>query len=878
MGVFQSKKSAKQKGVEDDAPEKINFQNIKQEETFKIVDPNLLDQKTIEQMKSEFKEETEIFILNQLLMSFMFFDCYQRDIGKCASSLPDRQKEVSNNLIQHHQKELLLPDTILKHVCQKVKLEETEDPTKRLLQPLVTQRMYILHTNIEIDDKKYLINYSRIDKNVYGAEIEESKCNKGFVKLNLVRTPRSSKQKRNSIDSSYSELLEAYESKLEKDIINVNIPSTSKGNKANDSGFNTESEYGYTTITASKTPQSIDVSETNTYNNNITRLPKECITEVQIKNINGFNSDSDESDSVDLSEKRQLKELPLFIQSYYLNSTEFMEHFKSNIFPNYLGEILEFPPNFMEQTKSVYGALYCNSTDNDNNKIEYVILPAIPIGWPHEIAVEWSFRPRNKVVEEKENGTFYYIWPTENMVNEAKKLSCVLIPKGFMPKRSSNPEMHIEWEIDFPKTERYLELRMSHAQTRCYLFILILFRKLIKPKTQTHGILVEHIRHLMFWECESNYREWPEHRLGNKMLLVLKNLLNYLAKRCLPNYFIKAKNLLLNVPNKHIITTMEILQDILHTPVLNFISVLKHLRYTDDKFYPAPDLHELQKIITSKNVYDQNVQNTMVSTEEDIKNKYKERYNEGQRKNKRDKEFEWNRRYMAVRRQRNIQNLVKDKDDSITEKNLTQESDEVSVQERFRNDIVRQIRLLEFFIKIFIQISKRSYKISSTSQTELYLKQTWYLTKLLEDINKLSAIEYQKDIKKVEEKCQKKKAMEPNNPDVPKRNTFTGVKKLEVKGKEINITNLSKSYNDPTRYKTKKKCPLKEELRQECIKVDIHNERNTSETDHSSREVSKPSSSHEKSNLQTASVSSFPMKTISLEISHNDIVEESTDL
>lgn len=82
----------------------------------------------------------------------------------------------------------------------------------------------------------------------------------------------------------------------------------------------------------------------------------------------------------------------------------------------------------------------------------------------------------------------------------------------------------LEWEINFPKAERYLEARMSHAQMKCMLLLLTLHKTFIAPVTAQNGLLSEHIRTHMYWQCERDYRNWPEHRLGTKLLRVIKDL------------------------------------------------------------------------------------------------------------------------------------------------------------------------------------------------------------------------------------------------------------------------------------------------------------------------------------------------------------------
>uniref|UniRef100_A0A1Y1M6Y2 Mab-21-like HhH/H2TH-like domain-containing protein n=2 Tax=Photinus pyralis TaxID=7054 RepID=A0A1Y1M6Y2_PHOPY len=730
--------------------------------------------------------------------------------------------------MQDHEKELLLPDVILNHVGRKIKLETTDGE----LQPLVSQRMYILHNNIEVVNKTDP-NYSRID-NSYRAEMEESRP-RGFVKLNVLGTPRGSHSRHNSIDFQSTD----------NDVKHsLNRPSTSRDTDVNDA------EYGYTTITALKTLHSVDVSKTNIYTNTA-QFPKKCISEKQVKNLYGSEWDSDEDDCIDSSET-QVNESSLFVTRYYLNSTEFMEHFTRNVFPNYLAAILEFPSNFIKQTKSIYGALYCDSIDCDNNKIRFEIVPVIPIGWPQEIVFEWYWRER--VTVSVKRGRWIYKWPTDNMIQEIQSLSCVLTPKGFAPKKFTNPEMQIEWEIHFPKAERYLELTMSHAQMRCYLFLVILFRKLIEPKTQTHGILVEHIRHLMFWECESNYCNWPEHRLGAKLLLILQNLLNSMSKQKLPHYFIRNKNLLYNIPTKYLISTMEILQNAIQEPVLSFIASLKHLRYTSPKFYSAPDLQELHKIIKSENVYDSNVQETIVASEV-IQSQSRGRNNETEPKKKRNKEEDWDRRYLQSKLQKNIQKLKRNGE--IAAKRLAEQSDEVSIRERFHNDIARQIRLLEFFIHVFRKISEKSSKIASTHQTQLYLKQAWCLTKVLEDIDKEGALTLQERIRAEEEKFLRRKTAETHNPGIPKRNTILNSKGVESKVSNL-VTDREKMENGSATI------------------VDIHDVGNKNVTDYSTCGVLEQM--HEGLTVHNDTNESPPLKALGSKIIPDVVEIESTNL
>lgn len=188
------------------------------------------------------------------------------------------------------------------------------------------------------------------------------------------------------------------------------------------------------------------------------------------------------------------------------------------------------------------------------------------------------------------------------MIKEMQSMDCVLIPTGNWLKKGKNPEVNIEWEIAFPKAERYLEVRMNHAQIKCYLFLLAIHKTFIEPHTQQQGLLAEHLRCHMYWECESNYRDWPEHRLGSKLIKVMTNLKNRLARESLPHYFIKRRNLFENIPGKYLHFAHRVFHEILQFPIFYFLQAVRNLRYTSGKFYSTLDCRKVYKILTMDNV------------------------------------------------------------------------------------------------------------------------------------------------------------------------------------------------------------------------------------------------------------------------------------
>ncbi|KAJ8968334.1 hypothetical protein NQ314_002350 [Rhamnusium bicolor] len=225
------------------------------------------------------------------------------------------------------------------------------------------------------------------------------------------------------------------------------------------------------------------------------------------------------------------------------------------------------------------------------------VIPSVAIDWPAEQTFEFIMREDRPTITDRRTG-YRYRWPTDEMLKDIKSMSCVLVPKGYWVKKGNYSDANIEWEIAFPKAERYIESRMSHSQTRCFLFLLTIHKAYIDPISYQHGLLTEHIRCHMYWECETNYRDWPEHRLGTKLLKVITNLNNRLSKGVLPDYFIKQKNLFESIPKKYLQFAQKVFHDVLQSPAMYFMKALRNLRYTSGKFYPPLDFKELHRILT----------------------------------------------------------------------------------------------------------------------------------------------------------------------------------------------------------------------------------------------------------------------------------------
>lgn len=401
-------------------------------------------------------------------------------------------------------------------------------------------------------------------------------------------------------------------------------PSTSNGIRSTDSS----DSYDYVTITNTKTPQPIhiDMKKLTRVSNS---LSNKCFTTVMVKNLHLSENDPDDEEDNDTEPPPVL-----FHPVTYIDSHGFMEHFKNNVFPNSLSQALGLDMETVKSATAIPGLIFCDSYDNDNVTQRHII-PSVSIQWPAALAFEWAIREdRPTIIDPKT--AFRYKWPTDGMIQEIKRLHCVVVPKGCILKRGENKESNLEWEVAFPKAEKFIETKMSHAQMRSYLFLLALHKTFIEPITTNHGLLPEHIRTHMYWECEANYRNWPENRLGTKLMLVLKNLYDKLGKRRMSDYFIRGKNVFENIPGKYLLPAQKLIFEIRESPVMFFIVALRNLRYTSGRFYPTLDFKELLDILINDGVKSANFM--IYTLKEERQKVHKKRVVDNA-------EMEWTRRY-----------------------------------------------------------------------------------------------------------------------------------------------------------------------------------------------------------------------------------------
>ncbi|KAJ8982132.1 hypothetical protein NQ317_002859 [Molorchus minor] len=670
---------------------------------------NRLDEQCINTIKRDLSESPELFVLNNILMSIMFFANYQKEIQEASASRYNKNEDY------------IKPDILLEIVNKNVLYRPLHGPMKYFSEPVVAKRLYLVDKSINVVN--YLdSNSSPCDAEKSSVQIEESP-RKGFVKL------RES---------------EFYVNPTEEDIPFTKrelTPSTSR------SSTDSDTTYDYTTLSDIKTPKPIEIvkqlERQDKVPNRLPNLPGSCLAYRKVKRL-FCNLDLDEH-------LEDITEDDLYDIVSYVSSKGFMKYFQNSVFPNSLGLSLGFDPTELGYAKSIPGKIFCNRTE-EGHTIPCEVVPALPIQWPHKQTLDFLMKGQKPPEVRKR-----YIFPTQRMINEIKALNCVLVPKGYVKKKGLYIDGDIEWEIQFPQAERYLETFISHAQAKCFIFLISLHKTYIEPKTFQLGLLTEHIRHFLLWECESNYSDWPEHRLGTKLIQIIKRFNSLIAKRRLPDYFVADKNHFENIPKKYLTHAQKIFHDVLESPVMSFIKSLRNLRYTEGKyFFPPLDFDRLYDILVKTGIESTNPQ--LVSELSIPPNYRKKRFDDSDVQLRHIMEVK--RREKEIKK-RQDKTTEKEKENLRTVEERRESADSIDLEWQCDKefDIYKKRSLLRFFIDNFIDIAKKCYQISSRKQTLLYLKQAKYLTRILgEECPALTeeVEEYMRTIKSYEDKYNKR--------------------------------------------------------------------------------------------------------------------------
>lgn len=517
----------------------------------------------------------------------------------------------------------------------------------------------------------------------------------------------------------------------------------------NNESSETESDYGYSTITESTTPKRVELSLQSNLSASSGVLSEECWA---IQKVRALDESSDEDDDDDSPVPKRVSRAninkDLYDIFYYLSSVHFMTNFVDNFMVK-LGKALGLTTDAVNNALTQGASIYCD-TMKASVKCSYEIIPAIIASWPNA-ANQWIIRERKVVVNPRNN--LNYQWPTKNMVTKAINLGCLLTPVGFRPKRGANLNQRFQWKITFPAAERYLESCLAHSHIRCYLFTLALHKTFMESESCKIGIDSSHIKNHLFWQCEDNLAKWPEDRLGESLRIFLRGLYDHFGRSRLPNYFVESCNDFKGIPTPLLLKLQRRLHDILQSPVMHVLSAIQKLKYTGKDFYPPLNVNRLYILLTCKNplrIANPNLPTVMKQQSSSESEDDNVSGNIWERAKSRDKDYQWKVRRQAQER-RKAQGQAK--------KVKILSSIESTIDRNFmlppKMEIERRRLVLEFFIPHFITMARFSEKFKAIKQAVIYLEQAQRLCRLLleEPGGDITANEYLEQIREDLAEC-----------------------------------------------------------------------------------------------------------------------------
>lgn len=637
------------------------------------VNLNKLDRQHIEYIKQDLRDTPELFVLNNMIMAVMFFE----DYNKCKDNL------LLNKL--RNPEDFITPDAMFEIVNENTIFRPHHGPKKYNSEPLIPKRIFVANNTVRVLGS----TEDAVEESDHKAvvRIEESR-RKGYIKLREL--------KKTNVRDSGSPILPL-----------DSIESISRSSTAS-------SETAYTTITNLKTPKPIDINKAlEKEASESTGFPRSCISYRKIKKISW---DPDELLGENISED------DLFEIVSYINSKNFMAHNIQN--QSVLTEVASKLGVDLEnicEPNAIQEKIYC-SVNIDEKYIPCEIMPCIKAKWPLEQTLafinkgERDAEPRQR-----------FVFPTPYMIEEIKTLDCVLLPKGYLETKGNRNDVDISWELCFPQAQKYLETCMSYSQIKSLLLLISLHKTFIEPKTKHLGLTVDHIRNFLLLECESNCSDWPEYRLGIKLIKVIKKLNNHLsmAHPHIPDFFVSDKNILSDVANREIRKSHKVLHEIIQAPLMHFMIALRNIRYTNGKtFYPPLDFKELYDILVKPGIEHSNPQLAAKTIK-------KPKYSDPE---KAFLSFKDAKKRRTILRQRLEEEESEKRKMKEAEEKRRGSIDSINVEWICEKDfdIHKKRALILFFINAFLDIAKKGLKLSK-DKAKFYLKQAYYLAKILEE-------------------------------------------------------------------------------------------------------------------------------------------------
>ncbi|EAT38646.1 AAEL009477-PB [Aedes aegypti] len=508
------------------------------------------DSEAIRRMKEQLAFNSDIFVLNQLLLGVQFYGNYERDMWD-AVERNRREENDRNGKISRHCKTVILPDRLQEAVDQRVKFLAKHGPHKNKLQPLHTQTCYVIHENIEISNPGETSVYSILtDAPVYKLELEDgfdekiggkrksSNVHYGYVKLKSVEyikpnnpSPldvidranaaiygessglnRNTRKQGNAKSSSISDSDTMDEEDDDEDEVNdapivnfgklkfrdsiaIKMPKLTNGGGI----YGTNSLLNPSTSTSSTSPPSSEydyayITAINTHQplsvmksvNDDQPISTTVLPDYCVTTINCSSELNQGYYSDDESDADKLLYLAKNGLPMKSNPTEYVTERKQYL--NSKGFLAYFI-NLFQDTLAYDLRIKKENLDNATWKGAIIYCDQWEI--VPAVVCPWpreasEWIQRKREVKVNPLTKQKFQWPTAPMIQKVKSFGCHVIPTGYAPKVGTNRHRQLEWKIVFPEAERYLESCLTNTQVKIYMLTKLLLKTFVDPALVTN--------------------------------------------------------------------------------------------------------------------------------------------------------------------------------------------------------------------------------------------------------------------------------------------------------------------------------------------------------------------------------------------------------
>ncbi|VEN35856.1 unnamed protein product [Callosobruchus maculatus] len=312
------------------------------------------DEWMLQVITEDLEKDTEMFVVNNMLMSVQFLENYEKEV--LDEAILETENELNKTLLKELKLSFIKPDHVLEVVNQKVRFVPSPTVSQESTSAIASRRVYVVNTMFDVVSTFEEHQYTTVDKPIYRVKLEQSthttdKQNKkipGYLRLKLTEHTHFT-------DCPVSSALKKTKDFKDPDLTSSESASSNHHPKAK------PDVAEYDVIIKNNTPKPINVEAS---------MLKDCLP------LYCFTTQLNEKRATDICMQSEevngnLAQIKLFDKTIYVDAQGYMRYFKNNIFPKSLGRNLGFSDREVQvQARSIRGKVLCKSEGQGNDIFE----------------------------------------------------------------------------------------------------------------------------------------------------------------------------------------------------------------------------------------------------------------------------------------------------------------------------------------------------------------------------------------------------------------------------------------------------------------------------------------------------------------------------